>query len=553
MGIPISSLPAASALTGAEQIPIVQFGQTRRTTTDAIPYVPASTGAITTTVQSKLRETVSVKDFGAVGDGVSDDTSAFNLAIAYANSRGGVDAANITGTTIFIPDGRYKITATLSTITKSGCEFVGESRNGAVLLCPSNTTTFVFGDGANVVVGGGVSRVKIEYTSAPIAAIFAKVDYGFRLRFDDLLLVNIGTLLYLGETISRIAGGISLSRINGYVNNGGVSLFNLRYGAGLFLTDVSIFVGGVLNPTHPASMTTVYGTHVFKCDVGFWDTLQATNCLFERFDIGIACTSGTNMVYQNFFFSNVIFDYFRRWCVYAEANASGAVIGTFRFDPTCWFVSWEEDAIAFIRSAGYNDNHSVSGTISIAGKYGIKYQVNNGETNSFNNIQVNGCNRLGTVASCLQFQSGSRGFSVANVKGNNDATIGWTRPDYGLVVAADCDEFIVNGCALEGPLGGYSFAANASGSSERRAFNNVKANYAGYAGLSMPASGVQYINKTPFVQEWNFFGGTITGGYDKNGQGFPGTPASLHIRLQPNDNFTCIYSVAPTAKAFIEP
>jgi len=504
-------------------------------------------------VQSKLRDTVSVKDFGAVGDGVTDDTAAFNLVIAYANSRGGVDAANITGTTIVIPDGRYKITTTLSTITKSGCEFVGESRNGAVLLCPSDTTTFIFGDGVNTCVGGGVSRVKIEYTSAPLAAVFARVDYGFRLRFDDLLLVNIGTLLYLGVSGTRIAGGISVSRVNGYTNNGGVALFDLRYGAGLFLTDVSVFVGGVTNPTHPASMTTVYGTHVFKCDVGFWDTLQAVNCLFERFDIGVACTAGANVVYQNFFFSNVIFDYLRRWCVYAEANASGAVIGTFKFDTTCWFVSWEEDALAFIRTAGFNDNHSVSGLIPIAGKYGIKYQVDNAETNSFQNIKVNGCNRLGTVASCLQFESGSRGFTVSNVKGNNDATLGWTRPSHGIVVAANCDEFIVNGCALEGPVGGYSFAVNSSGSSQRRAFNNIKANYAGHSAIAMPASGVQYVNTTPFVQEWNFFGGTITGGYDKNGQGLPGALSSLHIRLQPNDNFTCGYSVAPTVRMFVEP
>jgi hypothetical protein len=69
----------------------------------------------------------------------------------------------------------------------------------------------------------------------------------------------------------------------------------------------------------------------------------------------------------------------------------------------------------------------------------------------------------------------------------------------------------------------------------------------------MPASGVQYVNKTPFVEEWSFFGGTITGGYDKNGQGFPGALQYVHFRLQPNDNFTCGYSVAPTVKTFVEP
>lgn len=42
-----------------------------------VSYTPAGTGAVATTVQAKLRESVSVKDFGAVGDGVTDDATSF--------------------------------------------------------------------------------------------------------------------------------------------------------------------------------------------------------------------------------------------------------------------------------------------------------------------------------------------------------------------------------------------------------------------------------------------------------------------------------------------
>ena len=79
-----------------------------------VGYKPAGTGAVATTVQAKLRQTVSVMDFGAKGDGTTDDTAAIQAAINAATA----SAAAVTGTLIVeFPAGVYKVTSTLTITT----------------------------------------------------------------------------------------------------------------------------------------------------------------------------------------------------------------------------------------------------------------------------------------------------------------------------------------------------------------------------------------------------------------------------------------------------
>lgn len=51
-----------------------------------VGYNQGGVGAVNRTVQSRLRDLVSVKDFGAVGDGVTDDYAAFLAATNYCNN-----------------------------------------------------------------------------------------------------------------------------------------------------------------------------------------------------------------------------------------------------------------------------------------------------------------------------------------------------------------------------------------------------------------------------------------------------------------------------------
>jgi len=83
-----------------------------------LSFTQTGSGATARNVENKLRDVVSVKDFGAVGDGVTDDTAAIQAAINAVNSKG--------GGTLFFPNGGYRLTSTIT--LKPNVSIIGETK-----------------------------------------------------------------------------------------------------------------------------------------------------------------------------------------------------------------------------------------------------------------------------------------------------------------------------------------------------------------------------------------------------------------------------------------
>ena len=116
---------------------------------DWIGFDPAGSGATARSAQAKMRDFVSVKDFGAVGDGIANDTAAIQAAVAALPSTGGG---------LYFPAGTYLVSSAI-TLNKPGVYY----GDGWATNIRTNSAT------ANSFTVSGAEQVQIEnmrFTSA---------------------------------------------------------------------------------------------------------------------------------------------------------------------------------------------------------------------------------------------------------------------------------------------------------------------------------------------------------------------------------------------------
>ncbi len=118
-----------------------------------VSFLQAGAGAVTRTAQSKLRDVVSVKDFGAVGDGVTDDTVAIQSAVTATRAQGGQSKK------LYWTTGTYKITNTITLGTNQYIEFEPGVTINFVPADPLNTPLFVAANQSEVYLDGNGATI----------------------------------------------------------------------------------------------------------------------------------------------------------------------------------------------------------------------------------------------------------------------------------------------------------------------------------------------------------------------------------------------------------
>jgi hypothetical protein len=163
-------------------------------------YLQGGTGSVARTTASKLQESVSVKDFGAVGDGTTDDTAAIQAAVnAVATS--GIN-------TILFPQGKYKVTTAIT--PKSRMILVGTSTSATDNYDPAGSgSTIVLGDNSFINwTGVSVGRCRIENLYIDATACVSQsviiLSKTYSWQFQNLVVQNFAPT---GSTV-----GISVSK-----------------------------------------------------------------------------------------------------------------------------------------------------------------------------------------------------------------------------------------------------------------------------------------------------------------------------------------------------
>lgn len=199
-----------------------QLNSSGSTDASLVTYDPPFANSVVTNVEAKLAQYVSVKDFGAVGDGVTDDTAAIQAAVN-------------TGKAILVPEGVYVVTDSII-MNVAGTGFYGQA-----------TPYF-----------GAVSEIKLVSVTPKPVIITDGEGYTFRnlkITGPSTAAGNIG--IQIGPTSGAADRDVYIT--NCFISNVQDCVYS--YGRGVYIEDSRLVAtGNCLNVDWPNPFTQTGGS-----------------------------------------------------------------------------------------------------------------------------------------------------------------------------------------------------------------------------------------------------------------------------------------------------
>ena len=135
LGVEIWTKDNISIFTGVDVLPLFADTTNPALGDNMVGYRQSNaagllTGAVGKTVHDKFQEFVSVKDFGAVGDGLTDDTAALVLALKEKRN-------------VHFPAGIYRITACVELLNMESWSMTGDGIGATTIRADATGTNFI--------------------------------------------------------------------------------------------------------------------------------------------------------------------------------------------------------------------------------------------------------------------------------------------------------------------------------------------------------------------------------------------------------------------------